>query len=136
VEGLDPGGVLRPNAARIVRTRLEELRDLAGAALAPGAVEAQHDARIAAKRLRYALEVFGPCLGAEAEEARRAARRLQSTLGDLRDCDLMLPRAEGVESLAAALRERRERHFRTFVELWQAAASKSTWAALEAALRS
>jgi CHAD domain-containing protein len=134
VEGLDPGAPLRPNASRIVRTRLEELRDLADRALAPGAAAAQHDMRIAAKRLRYVLEVVGPCIGEEAKAARDAARRLQSVLGDLRDCDLMLPRAKGIESLALALRDRRERLFHDFVTLWQAEASKGTWAALEAAL--
>lgn len=117
-----------------MRTRLDELRDLAEAALAPNAEEAQHDARIAAKRLRYVLEVVGSCFGEEAQVARTAAKELQSVLGDLHDCDLMLPRVDGIPSLAALLRQRRERHFRAFVELWQAEASKGTWAALEAAL--
>lgn len=131
VEGLDPNGPLRPNAARIVGTRLDELRGFADQALAPDAGTVQHDMRIAAKRLRYALEIVGPCIGEEARAAHRAARELQSVLGDLHDCDLMLPKVEGVESLAAILHARRERLFREFIELWQAAASKGTWAALE-----
>jgi CHAD domain-containing protein len=134
VEDLEPDGPLRPNVARIVGTRLNELRDFAEAALAPGAGEAQHEMRIAAKRLRYVLELFAPCIGDEAEEARRAARRLQSVLGDLHDCDLMLTEVERVGSVAAALRERRERLFHEFVEAWQAEASVGTWAALEAGL--
>lgn len=134
VEGLEPDAPLRPNVARIVGVRLDELRGFAGDALAVGAGEAQHDMRIAAKRLRYLLELFGPCLGEEAEAARCAAKRLQSTLGDLHDCDLMLPKVEHIDSAAAILRERRERLFREFVELWQAEASKGTWAALEASL--
>ena len=52
-------------------------------------------------------------------------------LGDLHDCDLMLPKVEQIGSVAALLRERRERLFHDFVELWQAEASKGTWAALE-----
>ncbi len=134
IEGLDPVGALRPNVARIVATRLDELRGLAGAALAPGAGESQHEMRIAAKRLRYVLELFAPCLGKEAEEAQVAAKSLQSALGDLHDCDLMLDRVGGIGSVEAILRERRERLFHEFVELWQAEASKGTWAALEAAL--
>ncbi len=134
VEGLDPSAPLRPNASRIVQTRLDELRGLAPDALAPNAATAQHDMRIAAKRLRYALEVVGPCIGEEAKAARDAAKRLQSVLGDLHDCDLMLPKVEAIESLAAILRDRRERLFHDFVELWQAEASKGTWAALERAL--
>jgi len=119
VEGLDPKRTVGPNAARIVRTRLEELRSLAPAALEPGAAAAQHDLRIAAKRLRYVLEVLGFCLGAGAGPARDAAKRLQGVLGDLHDCDVMLPRAEGIESLQDLLRTRRELLFRKFVELWR-----------------
>jgi CHAD domain-containing protein len=134
VEGLDPSGALRLNAARIVRTRLDELRSFSVEALAPDAGAAQHDMRIAAKRLRYVLEIVGPCLGAEAKAARDAAKQLQSVLGDLHDCDLMLPRVEGIESLHAILRKRRQHLFHSFVELWQAEASRATWTALEAAL--
>ena len=134
VDGLDPKGPLRTSVSRIVKTRLDELRGFADEALAPDAATAQHDMRIAAKRLRYVLEIFAPCLGEKAEAARHAARRLQSVLGDLHDCDLMLPKAAGIESLASALKARRERLFREFVELWQAEVSKGTWAALEGTL--
>jgi CHAD domain-containing protein len=116
---------------QIVSVRLDELRGFAGAALAANASEAQHDLRIAAKRLRYVLEIFASCLGGEAKVARDAAKRLQSVLGDLHDCDLMLTKAEHIVSVAAVLRERRERLFQEFVELWQAETSKGTWAALE-----
>lgn len=131
IEGLDPAGQLSPNVALIVSVRLEELRGFAEAALSADASKAQHDMRIAAKRLRYVLEIFAPCLGEEAEAARGAAKRLQSVLGDLHDCDLMLSKVERIGSVEAVLRRRRERLFRDFVELWQAEASKGTWAALE-----
>lgn len=130
IEGLDPGGPLSPNVSRIVSVRLDELRGFADSALAPDATEAQHNMRIAAKRLRYVLEIFAPCLGAEAKAARDAAKSLQSVLGDLHDCDLMLTKVEHVGSVMAVLRERRERLFHDFVQLWQAEASKGTWAAL------
>jgi CHAD domain-containing protein len=134
VERLDPRSSLRLNASRIVQTRLDELRAFADEALAPNASAAQHDMRIASKRLRYVLEAVGPCIGEEARVARDAAKQLQSVLGDLHDCDLLLPKAEGIESLAATLRDRRERLFHGFVALWQAEASKGTWAALERVL--
>ena len=134
IEGLEPGGPLMPNVARIVSVRLDELRGFVDEALAPDASEAQHDMRIAAKRLRYVLEIFAPCLGDEAEVARRVAKRLQSVLGDLHDCDLMLTRVERMDSVEAVLRQRRERLFHDFVELWQAEASKGTWAALDHSL--
>lgn len=134
VERLDSRAPLRPNAARIVRTRLDELRGFADEALVPDAGAAQHDMRIAAKRLRYVLEIVGPCIGEEAKAGRDAAKQLQSVLGDLHDCDLMLPKLERIDSAATLLRERRKRLFREFVELWQAEDSKGTWAALEAGL--
>ncbi len=134
VEGLEPQGPLRPNAGRIVQTRLDELRGFADEALAPGAATAQHDLRIAAKRLRYVLEIVGPCIGEEAKAARGAAKELQSVLGDLHDCDLMLGKVERIDSLVTLLGTRRELLFRRFVELWQAEASKGTWASLETAL--
>ncbi len=136
VDGLDPAAPLRPNAALIVRTRLGELQALAEEALEPGAASAQHDTRIAAKRLRYVLEIFADCLGPEAAQARDAAKALQSALGDLHDCDTMLPRVAGIESLETLLRTRRELHFRRFLELWQAQAQSGVWDALDETCRS
>jgi CHAD domain-containing protein len=133
VEGLDPAAPLRPNAERIVRTRLGELRSLAPAALEPSASTAQHDMRIAAKRLRYVLETAGPCFGAEAKAAREAAKRLQGVLGDIHDCDVMLPRAWGIESLRVSLRQHRERLFDEFRGLWHEEVGGGTWTALERA---
>jgi CHAD domain-containing protein len=131
VEGLDPKRAVGPNAVRIVRTRLEELRALAPAALEPGAAEAQHDLRIAAKRLRYVLEIVGPCFGPEAKAARDAAKGLQGVLGEIHDCDVMLVRAEGIESLQGLLRTRRELLFRKFVELWREGEDRGTWVELD-----
>jgi CHAD domain-containing protein len=134
VKGLDPDAPLRENAARTVRTRLDELRGFAPAALDPEASGAQHDMRIAAKRLRYVLEVTGGCFGEEAGAARDAAKAIQSLLGEVHDCDVMLPRAVGIESLSVHLRERRALLFECFLKRWQLEASAGTWARLEAAL--
>lgn len=131
VEGLDPLASLRPNAARIVATRLTELLALSGAALDPAAAEAQHDLRIAAKRLRYVLEITGPCFGAEAEAARRAAKELQGVLGEIHDCDVMLSDAENLGSLTRHLRNRRRLLFGRFQDLWREKVDEGVWAALE-----
>jgi CHAD domain-containing protein len=130
VEGLDPLAPLRPNGERIVRTRLDELCSLAPAALEPRASTAQHDMRIAAKRLRYLLDIVGPCFGAEAKAAHDAAKALQSVLGEIHDCDQMLPGVWGIESLRSLLRTRRELLFRRFSDLWREEVDKGTWAFL------
>jgi CHAD domain-containing protein len=129
VRGLKPGEPLRANAGRIVSVRLEELRDLAVEAVEPGAETAQHDMRIAAKRLRYALEIVEPCFGEPATVARLAARELQDILGEIHDCDVMLPKVEGIGSLETLLRTRRELLFARFRELWgqQEGTFESLW---------
>jgi len=96
IEGLDPGGPLVPDVARIVSVRLEELRDRADAALSADASEAQHDLRIAAKRLRYVLETTQDLFGPYAATAVRRTKELQELLGDMHDCDEMLPRVRRI----------------------------------------
>jgi hypothetical protein len=102
VKKLDPDGPLGENAARIVKVRLDELCSLSPKALERDRVKAQHDMRIAAKRLRYVLEVTGFCFGRPADTARRRARDLQDILGEMHDCDVMLPLVrEHIERLQA-----------------------------------
>src|SRR3954454_20385781 len=93
VKKLDPARSLGENAARIVQVRLDEMRAFAPRAL-DGKTKAQHDMRIAAKRLRYVLEVTGVCFGKQADTARKRARDLQDLLGEIHDCDVMLPRVQ------------------------------------------
>jgi hypothetical protein len=92
VKKLDPATSLAENAARIVRVRLDEVRSFVPNALEAEEVDAQHDMRIAAKRLRYVLEATEFCFGRAGETGRRRARDLQDVLGELHDCDVMLPR--------------------------------------------
>jgi hypothetical protein len=92
VKGLDPAGSLAENAARIVLVRVDELQAFAPNALDPEASEVQHAMRIAAKRLRYVLEATGFCFGRPAATARKRTRELQDLLGEIHDCDVMLPR--------------------------------------------
>lgn len=134
VKGLDPSEPLRPNAARILATRLDELRALAAEALEPGAETAQHDMRIAAKRLRYALEITGECFRPEADAARRLAKELQGVLGEIHDCDVMLPKVAGIGSLESLLRTRRELLYARFVELWRAEDTQDGFTRLSRAL--
>jgi len=97
VKGLDPAASLADNAERIVRTRLDELYSFTPKALNPKRVKALHDMRIAAKRLRYVLEITSFCFGSYASTATKRAKELQDLLGEIHDCDELLPRVRAVQ---------------------------------------
>lgn len=102
VKGLDPEGPVVENAAKIVATRLDEVCGFVPQVLDPHEVEALHDMRIAAKRLRYVLEVTGDLFGPYAQKARTRTKELQDLLGEIHDCDVLVPR---IEALQAELRD-------------------------------
>ena len=93
VKGLDCDGTLATNARRVALVRLDELFSFDPAIRDPKAVEPLHDMRIAAKRLRYVLELTAPALGPGARVGAREAKALQGLLGEIHDCDVMLPLA-------------------------------------------
>jgi hypothetical protein len=161
VKKLDPARPLGENAARIVKVRLDELLAFSPKALDREAIKAQHDMRIAAKRLRYALEVTGFSFGRPADTARRRARDLQDILGEMHDCDVMLPRVlehlsqlqaddaevvrqkagdtprtayRGLDVLAVYLRARRQVLYDRFVAFWARQEETGTWVRLERAV--
>jgi CHAD domain-containing protein len=144
VKQLDPAGRLDANAARLIGVRLDELQGFAPEALREEQTMAQHDMRIAAKRLRYVLEVTGFCFGAPAEVARRRARELQDILGELHDCDVMLPRVErhlpllkedeSLDALTDHLRARRSEELERFRRFWARQEETGTWLRLRRAL--
>jgi len=94
VKGLEPDGPFSDNARRIVKVRVDELYALAPKALDVDRPKKLHDLRIAAKRLRYVLEIARPALGKGAADGVRTAKALQQLLGDIHDCDEMLPRVQ------------------------------------------
>jgi len=91
VKGLDPQATVEANAQRIVSVRVGELVGLGDKALDPSDEKALHDTRIAAKRLRYVLEMHTPVFGEPAARAAKQARKLQDLLGEIHDCDELLP---------------------------------------------
>jgi CHAD domain-containing protein len=86
VEGLDPARSLSENGRLIVATRVTELYSFDPL----GDSKTLHDMRIAAKRLRYVLELTEPVLGSAAADGAREAKAIQTLLGELHDCDVML----------------------------------------------
>ena len=111
VKSLEPDGMLADNAVRMASVRIDELWSFAEPARHPEDATALHDMRIAAKRLRYLLELMEPCLGTPAKRGARTAKAFQSLLGEIHDCDELLPlvrrhakrlRAEDARAIRAA----------------------------------
>ena len=94
VKGLDPDGPLVDNMRRVIAVRVDEIYGFVPAALDPENVEELHDMRIAAKRLRYLLELSEPLFGAPARKAAKVVKALQDILGEIHDCDELLPLAD------------------------------------------
>ena len=92
----------REAAREVVESRLEELRQHSSSLHHPFDAEPLHEMRIAAKRLRYALKLFSPCWGGGLSSYSREVAGLQTSLGEMRDCD------GWIEDLGALLDRRRE----------------------------
>ena len=87
---LDPDASFEDGVRRTHAVRMDELDSFADAAQDPADEDALHDMRIAAKRVRYVLEVSDPVL-ADAKAGVRAAKKVQDLLGEIHDCDELLP---------------------------------------------
>lgn len=70
--------------------RLRELETLSRSLYEPQKVKPLHEMRIAAKRLRYAMELFAACWGDQLGLFSRQVAQMQSSLGELHDCDLWI----------------------------------------------
>ena len=94
IDGLDPDRRLRPNARRILATRIGEVWAYGPAVTHPGRVRELHDMRIACKRLRYLLEIFAIAFDDDLEPFIDGVRGLQDLLGDIHDGDVQIPMLE------------------------------------------
>ncbi|MBD0327636.1 MAG: CHAD domain-containing protein, partial [Pyrinomonadaceae bacterium] len=98
--------VFREVGREIILARLAELRELSRSLYQPFNVEALHEMRIAAKRLRYAMELFAACCGEALNEHAAEVAELQTSLGELHDCDVWL---EGFGRMLLDFQKRQER---------------------------
>lgn len=80
----------REVARLTILDRLEELEKLSDSLYYPLQVKPLHKMRIAAKRLRYALELFEKCWGRRLSLFSARIAELQSSLGELHDCDVWI----------------------------------------------
>jgi CHAD domain-containing protein len=101
-ERMAGGATFRHAGRDIITARLEDLQDLSASLYRPLKTRPLHRMRIAAKRLRYAVELFDPCWNASLAIFSKEIARLQTSLGELHDCDLW------IAALGATLREASE----------------------------
>lgn len=90
ISGITPDGRLAPNAARILRVRIDEVFSFEEHIADPARVRELHDMRIAFKRLRYLIEIFAgavPRAAAMLDEI----KDIQELLGDIHDRDVQVP---------------------------------------------
>src|SRR5215510_4065763 len=85
-----PQPTFRSIGPRIIRVRLKELRAASPHIFFPSDNKELHELRILAKGLRYAIELFAVCWGEEMRLIAKEVALLQTSLGELHDCDVWM----------------------------------------------
>jgi CHAD domain-containing protein len=80
----------RQIATDVITARLKQLSEAGNAFYHPLRTKQLHRLRILTKRLRYAVELFAPCGGEEFKKVAKEIARLQTSLGELHDCDVWI----------------------------------------------
>ena len=104
----------RQAGREVIAERIVELKKLSNCLHHPAENEPLHRMRIAAKRLRYAMELLAPCWGGTLTTYAHEVSELQSSLGELHDCDVW------IDDLGARL----DRKSARVVDAWTGAAGK------------
>lgn len=99
----------REVARSTILERLDELEKLSESLYHPLKVKPIHKMRIAAKNLRYALELFEQCWGNSISSFPVQVAGLQSSLGELHDCDVWIDNFGGMLSMSEKRPEKRKR---------------------------
>jgi CHAD domain-containing protein len=80
----------RQVGSAIILARLDELEKLSNNLYQPLKVKPLHEMRIGVKHLRYALQLFEQCWGTSVSIFAGKLATLQTSLGELHDCDVWL----------------------------------------------
>ena len=90
----------------VINARLKDLQKAGPDIYSPFQVKDLHEVRIFAKRLRYAIELFSACGPDEMISLAKEIAQLQTSLGELHDCDVW------IEDLGTRLKQIEEREAR------------------------
>lgn len=122
IKNIAPEKSLEECARRTITTRFYEMMSFKEGALDGRAIEYVHDMRVASRRLRAAMRNFADCFTPKKEFRwyLKRVERITSTLGDVRDLDVLIDRFQkdvltvpedaqiGVQNLIRHLRKERE----------------------------
>jgi CHAD domain-containing protein len=147
-------------AARHIRSGLDGLAACGHSLDDPKDIRGHHQMRIAAKKLRYTMEICRPAYDGALEAFTDAAKRVQSLLGDIHDCDVWMAEIDAFteqERLATIqyfghdrsfhrlkpglvlLREDRKAHrkqtFGEMLKYWKGLEAKGLWESLDPVLQ-
>jgi CHAD domain-containing protein len=86
----DDAPSFRNVGVEIIKARLKDFSVASPHLYRPFAIKDLHELRILSKRLRYAIEFFAVCWGAELEAIAKEIALLQTSLGELHDCDVWI----------------------------------------------
>ncbi|HXT62516.1 MAG TPA: CHAD domain-containing protein [Pyrinomonadaceae bacterium] len=84
----------------IVNARVKDFVAASSCLYQPHQIKKLHELRILAKRLRYSMELFALCWGKEWEAMAKEVAHMQTSLGELHDCDVW------IQDLGARLKRR------------------------------
>jgi len=91
----EPGFLPAPLSFRslgreIINARLKDFVSASSCLYLPYQIKKLHELRILAKRLRYSMELFALCFGKELEAMAKEVAQMQTSLGELHDCDVWI----------------------------------------------
>ena len=153
------GKCVRGQAGKRVRKSLKHLLDESSGLADPEQHERHHAMRIAAKRLRYTLELARPVYSGDLADTGDSAKKLQTLLGEIHDCDVWVRTFEefarkeaaeikvyfggskrferlrpGLDYLCQERKDRRRQVFGDLVAFWQELKERGVWERLTAIL--
>jgi CHAD domain-containing protein len=74
----------------IISARLKDFVSASPCLYMPYQINKLHELRILAKRLRYSIELFALCWGKEMEGMAKEVAQIQTSLGEMHDCDVWI----------------------------------------------
>jgi CHAD domain-containing protein len=80
----------RTLGSNIINARLNDFVAASSCLYQPYQIKKLHELRILAKRLRYSIELFALCGGKEMEAMAKEVAQIQTSLGELHDCDVWI----------------------------------------------